>query len=759
MKLKKISTALLLFVSVLGYTQVQNNQAVNIASKTLPTSVSHLCGTPHKTEEQKRYTLEVIDQMALDRNAGMTAVPIRVHIVRMNDGSGGISLGDVNIGLSYLNYFYKNIGAEFFIHNINYINSTTWYDFDEAEEAAMTAAHTVDDAINIYFVNAISTSGGAACGYAYYPANADYSINILMDKDCTTGFDNGTLAHELGHFFDLAHTHDWTEYGNTDPDAENVPRSGMNANCTTKGDLLCDTEADPNGSDSGCVFVNNGISSTDINGVTYAPDISNIMSYYSDACGGDFTAGQYTRMTNGLATRLAHTAYNLDGASPATVTDPSALTATLNNSYGMDLSWTDNASNETGYLIERSSDGGASWTAISGGGVDANVTSYTDNGLSANNTYRYRVKASNDNINHYATSSDVSVGLLYCVPGQQANSCTIGGAFGVAMYEFLLETTTGTDLIDNNDNGCNGALSVFSDTYTAAVTAGSTYNFEVIFLKPGQGSYYAQHLTIWADLNRDGDFEDSGEMLYQSSSAAGPTVTGSITIPGTASNGLSTLRLRSGWSAGGAISNPCSYHALGETEDYGLNISGGLPVELISFSGKRRDEEIALHWSTASEENNDYFIIERSANGRDFEFLAKEKGQGTYSSIVNYEVMDRQPLFGTNYYRLVQVDFDGTEHVQHQMVVVEFKENGKLHIFPNPTNAETLQLYYTSPKEDEIQVVIYDWNGRILYAQQYEADRGENPFTIAISDYPAGVYLVKLLRVEEVQSLRIVKGD
>jgi GEVED domain/Secretion system C-terminal sorting domain/Fibronectin type III domain/Pregnancy-associated plasma protein-A len=760
MKLEKISTAILLFMSVLGYAQVQNIQAIETESHLLPAFASHSCGTPSKTEEQIRYTLDVVDQMAVNRNAGMTAVPIRVHIVRMNDGSGGISLGDVNIGLSYLNYFFKNISAEFFIHNVNYINSTTWYDFEEAEEAAMTTAHTVDDAINIYFVNAITTASGAACGYAYYPFNSDQTINVLMDKDCTVGYENGTLVHELGHFFDLAHTHDNTEFGNTDPDAENVPRAGMNANCSTKGDLLCDTEADPNGSNTGaCVFVNDGVSSTDINGVTYTPDLSNIMSYYSDYCGGGFTAGQYTRMINGFATRLAHTAYNLDGAVPATVNDPSALTATANNSYGIDLSWTDNAGNETGYLIERSSDGGTNWTAVSGGGVDANVTSYTDEAISANNTYTYRVKASNDNINHYNTSSDVSVGLLYCVPDHQSNSCTVGGAFGVAMYEFLLETTTGTDLIDNNDNGCNGALSVFSNTYSAAVTAGTTYNFEAIFLKPGQGSYYSQYLTIWADLNQDGDFQDSGEMLYQANSAGGPTVTGSIAIPGTATNGQTTLRLRSGWSGGGVISNSCGYHAFGETEDYGLNVSGGLPVELISFSGKKVGEEIGLYWTTASEENNDYFVVERSANGRDFEFLAREKGQGTYSSMVNYELMDRQPLPGTNYYRLIQFDVDGTEHVQNQMVVVDFGESQKMAIFPNPTNSEVVQLYYTSSRQDEVQVEIFDLNGRILHKQQYPAERGDNQFTIAIPDYPVGVYVLKLYRAEDVQSLRFVKGN
>jgi hypothetical protein len=78
-----------------------------------------------------------------------------------------------------------------------------------------------------------------------------------------------------------------------------------------------------------------------------------------------------------------------------------------------------------------------------------------------------------------------------------------------------------------------------------------------------------------------------------------------------------------------------------------------LPVELISFTGKKQQKEVALEWSTA----NDYFLIERSANGRDFEPLAQKEGRGTTSQIINYTLMDKEPLSGLNYYRMIQVAY------------------------------------------------------------------------------------------------------
>ena len=576
MKIKKSLLSLLLFAILLipsAYSQNLQNQTINQPG----------CGTPPMTKQQQKYTLNFVDKVAVKRKVGTTFVPIRIHRVTLDDGTGGVAMGDVNKGVANLNNFYLTAGIQFYIASVSTIVSSDWYDFSQDEESLMTSENSIYDAPNVYFVDKITTSsGGGACGYARYPGDYDASLNILMANGCLLNGPNGTFVHEFGHFFNLAHTHQSTEFGNDNGNAENVPRTGENSNCGATGDLLCDTQADPNGSnDNNCNFVNDGESTEDANGLAYTPDIDNVMSYYSDSCGGIFTPEQYTRITNALATRLSHTDYTLDAA-PEDVSNASGLTATTNASYGIDLAWTDNASNELGYLVERSSDGGTTWASIIAGGVDQDLTTFTDATIFSNTAYKYRVKASNDNGNEYSNEVSIDIGLIYCTPTHQGNSCDPNNSdIGVAIYNLTLDGDDNGD-ISNLDNGCEGPLSIFSSDHSANVTAGNNYTVVGDFIK--DGSNYPQYLTIWIDLNQDGDFEDANEMMYQAASDA-RTFSEPITIPATAINGTTTMRLRTAHTSMGQVTSPCGYIAFSETEDYELIVSGNtLQQPIITFN-------------------------------------------------------------------------------------------------------------------------------------------------------------------------------
>ena len=236
------------------------------------------------------------------------------------------------------------------------------------------------------------------------------------------------------------HTHQGTSGGNSNPNAEYVPRTGSQSNCTTAGDLLCDTEADPAKTSSvaaDCIYTS---TVTDTFGNLYTPDVSNIMSYYRDDCGGTrFTPGQFGRVANGLAARLNYTSYDIDGAPYQSVNNPSGLTA---NAFltRVTLNWTDNANNEYGYLVERSTDG-TNFEAIPELALGPNSSFLEDTWrIQANTTYWYRVKASNDNPDDYSNIVSVDVGssnytcaTAYDLPGcgtymspgpSQGNGCT-----------------------------------------------------------------------------------------------------------------------------------------------------------------------------------------------------------------------------------------------------------------------------------------------------------------------------------------------
>ena len=84
-----------------------------------------------------------------------------------------------------------------------------------------------------------------------------------------------------------------------------------------------------------------------------------------------------------------------------------------------------------------------------------------------------------------------------------------------------------------------------------------------------------------------------------------------------------------------------------------------LPIELVSFSGEKKDNRNMLNWTTASEINNAYFTVEKSYNGFDFEWVGTQEGTSPSTQIINYSLSDYDVLETLNYYRLKQTDFDG----------------------------------------------------------------------------------------------------
>lgn len=88
-----------------------------------------------------------------------------------------------------------------------------------------------------------------------------------------------------------------------------------------------------------------------------------------------------------------------------------------------------------------------------------------------------------------------------------------------------------------------------------------------------------------------------------------------------------------------------------------------LPVELISFKAIPTERKVQLVWHTASETNNDFFTLERSLDGQNWEHLVKINGAGNTSSLSSYKWPDENPYSGISYYRLSQQDFNGTKEV------------------------------------------------------------------------------------------------
>jgi hypothetical protein len=144
------------------------------------------------------------------------------------------------------------------------------------------------------------------------------------------------------------------------------------------------------------------------------------------------------------------------------------------------------------------------------------------------------------------------------------------------------------------------------------------------------------------------------------------------------------------------------------------SVTGGttnpLPIDLLSFEASVEGEEVRLEWITLSEVNNDYFIVERSGDARQFEALVKVDGAGNSTAQQWYVEYDHQPLSGFNYYRLKQYDFNGK--IQYsETVAVHFQSLTEIGIYPNPSN-ELLRYLKLPQKQQPDLITVTDQLGR-----------------------------------------------
>ncbi|MCC6840214.1 MAG: hypothetical protein IT230_08660 [Flavobacteriales bacterium] len=116
-----------------------------------------------------------------------------------------------------------------------------------------------------------------------------------------------------------------------------------------------------------------------------------------------------------------------------------------------------------------------------------------------------------------------------------------------------------------------------------------------------------------------------------------------------------------------------------------------LPITLVEFGATANAGTVLLEWATASEKDNAFFTVERSADAETFEAVLQLPGAGNSSAILHYSAIDRDPLPGLSYYRLRQTDLNGTTTVS-DMAVVEHRASGTFAVHPNPWFGGALEL-------------------------------------------------------------------
>ncbi|GAB4295688.1 MAG: hypothetical protein Kow0098_18210 [Ignavibacteriaceae bacterium] len=184
---------------------------------------------------------------------------------------------------------------------------------------------------------------------------------------------------------------------------------------------------------------------------------------------------------------------------------------------------------------------------------------------------------------------------------------------------------------------------------------------------------------------------------------------------------------------------------------------GITPVELNSFTANIIDNNVQLNWSTSTETNNSGFNIESLTDKHNWRNIAFIPGFGTTTNPQHYTYTDRNPLPGINYYRLVQIDFDGTKKYYDPVeVTINSPASFKLEQnFPNPFNPST-KIEFSLPSEEHVSLKIFNSLGENVAELINETlNAGTHQVTFDAKNLPTGIYIAKLETGSFIKSIKM----
>ena len=200
---------------------------------------------------------------------------------------------------------------------------------------------------------------------------------------------------------------------------------------------------------------------------------------------------------------------------------------------------------------------------------------------------------------------------------------------------------------------------------------------------------------------------------------------------------------------GTELGNPSvQYSFTGFSEWYlhGASVISPLPIVLTSFTAACEKGQVKLDWITATEINNDKFIISRSADMVVWDEIATLSGAGNSNQPLYYTTTDARPISGLSYYRLTQRDYDGTTETFAPISVTCYTDgNGNsMMVYPNPADDEFTVSVTVTDACNDCSIEIYDINGKRIAARNVSMEQGENTYTFDRALMNPGQYIIQL---------------
>ncbi|MEI9945338.1 MAG: hypothetical protein WDN26_14120 [Chitinophagaceae bacterium] len=183
-------------------------------------------------------------------------------------------------------------------------------------------------------------------------------------------------------------------------------------------------------------------------------------------------------------------------------------------------------------------------------------------------------------------------------------------------------------------------------------------------------------------------------------------------------------------------------------------INNALPVSMVDFSAiPFADNTVKLGWTTLSEDNNDYFTIERSGDANNWMAIGTVKGAGNSSGRIDYSYTDKRPLEGTSYYRIRQTDIDGRSTVSLTRPVERELNKNRISMYPIPNTGNIVTIKGLNDAT-KWELILAAQDGRTVYTSKLSS------VVVPLPPLTAGFYIIRLINKSsgESISLRYVKG-
>ncbi|MFD1629767.1 T9SS type A sorting domain-containing protein [Pseudopedobacter beijingensis] len=174
------------------------------------------------------------------------------------------------------------------------------------------------------------------------------------------------------------------------------------------------------------------------------------------------------------------------------------------------------------------------------------------------------------------------------------------------------------------------------------------------------------------------------------------------------------------------------------------NYSATLPVSFADFQATRQDDAAKLTWQTHNEKENKEFIISRSVNAIDFTEITRKQGAGTSQNTKQYTYTDFNPIIGTSYYKLEQVDFNGNR-VELKTIPFEFSLNEKIEITTYPNPGKEINLLINNLPSSDLQVSISTITGVMVHQENIKVTDTINKYALQLKNQlPQGIYIITI---------------